>query len=119
MAEMFVDSAAYLERLANVSEVSVVASEEEVPKNAVRCVLDAAILFIPLDSLVDKEEEKARLTKEQKRLEGEVKRLLNKLGNECYVKKAPAEVVQGERDKLSKMEPLLNQVNEQLQALDK
>jgi valyl-tRNA synthetase len=48
------------------------------------------------------EKEKARLSAEQKKLEGEIARLSAKLSNEGFVAKAPAAVVEGERAKLDK-----------------
>ena len=46
-------------------------------------------IFIPLDDLVDFNAEYDRLTKEKKKLEGEVKRVAGKLSNEGFLAKAP------------------------------
>ena len=47
-------------------------------------------------------EERARLTAEMKKNEGEIERIEKKLANEGFVSKAPAAVIEGERAKLSK-----------------
>ena len=56
----------------------------------------------PMADLVDTEKEKARLTAELARLDGEIERVERKLANEGFVAKAPAAVVEGERAKLAK-----------------
>jgi valyl-tRNA synthetase len=58
--------------------------------------------MLPLSDIIDLEKEKARLSAEQKKLEGEIARLSAKLSNEGFVAKAPAAVVEGERAKLDK-----------------
>jgi valyl-tRNA synthetase len=52
--------------------------------------------------LVDTEKEKARLTAELQKLDGEIERAEKKLSNESFVAKAPAAVVDAERAKLEK-----------------
>ena len=63
---------------------------------------DSGNLYIPLAEVVDFEKERARLTAEYEKNEGEISRIEKKLSNEGFVAKAPAAVVEGERAKLSK-----------------
>ena len=79
IGEIFLSSAAYLYLLANVSEVELISSADEVATNAVSGVVEGAELFIPLESLVDFEQEIKRLTKERDKLEADVKRFQGKL----------------------------------------
>ena len=60
----------------------------------------AGELFIPLGDLVDFEKEIARLTKELDNLRKETERARGKLNNAGFVAKAPAQLVQQEREKL-------------------
>ena len=82
-------------------------------------VLDGAEIFIPLDDLVDFNAEFERLTKEKKRLEGEVKRVVGKLSNEGFVAKAPEKVINEEREKKVKYEEMLEKVISRLEMVAK
>ena len=73
--------------------------------------------FIPLEQLVDLDKERARLNKEKERLAGEIERAEKKLQNERFVSKAPANVVEEERNKVVKYNAMLQQVAEQLARL--
>ena len=67
--------------------------------NAVSIVVPDAVVYLPLEDLVDFEQEKERLTKEEERLNKEIKRAKGMLANEKFVSKAPEAKVQEERDK--------------------
>ena len=63
--------------------------------------LAGAAVYLPLAGLIDVEKETARLTKERDNLDKEIKRLTGKLSNEGFTSKAPAAVVEAEREKLA------------------
>ena len=63
-------------------------------------VTAAGELFIPLGDLVDFEKEIARLGKELENLKKEMNRSRGMLGNPGFISKAPAQLVQQEKDKL-------------------
>ena len=90
----------FFNRLASASELSVV--DNYPGDDAVSIVTDSATVFIPLADMIDLEKEKARLEGERKKTLGEIERLEKKLGNEGFVAKAPAAVVEGEKVKLGK-----------------
>ena len=71
------------------------------PENAMAGVVGGVEIYLPLKGLIDVEKETARLTKEREKLQKEIKRLTGKLSNEGFLKKAPAAVVAGEREKLA------------------
>ena len=71
--------------------------------NAVQIVTDSATVYLPLADIIDVEKEKARLTAELQKLDGDIARTESKLANESFVAKAPAAVVEGERAKLAKL----------------
>ena len=98
--ETFRGAAPFLSKLASASEVELVDSYSA--EGAVSIVTDAATVYIPLSDLVDIEKEKARLSAELTKIEGEIKRVSGKLSNEGFVSKAPAAVVDAERAKLDK-----------------
>jgi len=89
----------YLDFLARTESIRVLSSDDEAPESATALVGDMEVL-IPLADLIDKEAELARLEKETGKLEAEIERADKKLSNPGFVDKAPAAVVQKERDKL-------------------
>ena len=98
--EVFNDSIShFFTRLASASEV--VYTDAYQSDDAVSIVTDSATALIPLGELIDFEKELARLNGEKTRLENEIARLGKKLSNEGFVSKAPAQVVEGERNKLN------------------
>ncbi|MFQ5939419.1 MAG: valine--tRNA ligase [Alphaproteobacteria bacterium] len=80
---------------------SIARHEGAIPDGAVQLVLEAAVLILPLAGVVDLDKEKARLQGERRKLEGEIDRLERKLANEDFLAKAPAEVVEHERERLA------------------
>ena len=89
-----------LEKLASASEV--ILTDKYESDDAVMIATDAGSLYIPLAEVIDFEKERARLTAEMKKNDGEIERLEKKLSNEGFVAKAPAAVIEGERAKLKK-----------------
>ena len=87
-----------LRRLARVEPVEFAS---EAPKGAAQIVLSGALYCLPLAGIVDLSAETERLEKEIGKLDGEIKRLEGKLGNEKFVANAPEAVVAEEREKLS------------------
>ena len=109
----------YIRTLANLSGITFTTDKADVPEEVMSAVVDGAEVFIPLDDLMDYEAELARLRKEKKRLEGEVKRVDGKLGNPGFTGKAPAKVVEEERAKKVRYEEMLAKVTERLQIVEK
>ena len=108
---------AYIEKLASASEVEFIADKANVPANAVSLVVKGGELFMPLLDLVDKEKELDRLNKELKKLEGEIDRIDKKLGNQGFVAKAPAAVIDAEKEKRVKYVEMLEAVKVRIDAL--
>ncbi|MBE6556782.1 MAG: valine--tRNA ligase [Ruminococcaceae bacterium] len=108
----------FFTRLASASEVAVASSFDGALGNeeAVQIVTDSATIYLPMSELVDMEKEKERLLGEQKKLLSEIERVEKKLANESFVAKAPAAVVDAERQKLEKYRDNLDGV---LRALEK
>ncbi|MGL4571446.1 MAG: valine--tRNA ligase [Clostridium sp.] len=116
--DAFTSGAAYIEKLASASNVSFINDKKEVPENAVSLVVKGGELFMPLLDLVDREKELERLTKEVKKLEGEIERIDKKLSNAGFVAKAPESVVLGEKEKRSKYVEMLDAVKSRIEALN-
>ncbi|NLG88207.1 MAG: valine--tRNA ligase [Clostridiaceae bacterium] len=101
-------------RLAGVSEFSISRDKSGVPGDAVSSVISGVEIFIPLEDLIDFEKEMERLNKEKENLERELERVNGKLGNENFVSKAPAQVVEAEREKQKKYSELYEKVIERI-----
>ena len=80
-------------------------------------VTHAAQIFIPLAELVDLEKEKARMEKELKKNTDELQKLNTKLNNPGFVNKAPAHVVEAERERAVKLTELVAKLQEQLSGM--
>lgn len=106
--------APYLAALARLSDVE--AAGDALPPSAapVQVVGDFRLM---LKVEIDVEAEKARLGKEVARLEGEIARAQAKLGNASFVDRAPAAVVQQERDRVAGFEATLGKLRGQLAQL--
>ncbi len=113
------EGASFFQRLAGASEVAVQTDKAGIPADAVGTVIAGAEIFIPLDELIDIEKEIERLTKEKANLEGELKRVEGKLGNEGFVAKAPPKVIEEEKAKREKYLDMYQKVVERLEGLKK
>ncbi|PLS01317.1 valine--tRNA ligase [Neobacillus cucumis] len=88
----------YIERFCNPEELQI-GIEIDVPEKAMTAVVTGLEIILPLEGLINIDEEIARLNKELDRLTKEVDRVQKKLSNEGFMKKAPESVVEEERAK--------------------
>ncbi len=116
--EVFEKGAAFFEKLASASEVTLQNSKDGIDANSVNIVVESAEVFIPMGELVDKDKELARLNAEKKRLESEIKRAEGKLSNPGFVSKAPEKVIEEERAKVGKYGEMLEKVLESIGSLE-
>ncbi len=86
---------------------------DEAPESATALVGEMKVL-IPLAGLIDKDAELARLGKELGRLAGDIERCEGKLANRNYVERAPAHVVDKERERLAELRTSHRALEEQL-----
>ena len=103
-------------RLAYCSGVEVAQSVPQA-EGSVTVVTAACRAYLPMDDLVDKKAETARLTKE---LEGAKKQLATaeaKLQNEKFISKAPQKVIDGVKDNAEKLREKVRGIEEALAAL--
>jgi valyl-tRNA synthetase len=88
--------AEFIQRLARVSEISFA---DAPPKGALQMVVRGDVAALPLAGVVDLAAERARLGKEMSKCDADIARVDQKLANADFLKRAPEEVVEGEREK--------------------
>jgi valyl-tRNA synthetase len=106
----------YLDFLARLESVQVLAEGEAAPESATALVGEMKLL-IPMAGLIDKAAELARLDKEIGRLDQDLERTEKKLANAGFVDKAPATVVAKEREKLGQLGPAIAKLKEQREKI--
>ncbi|MDE5742452.1 MAG: valine--tRNA ligase, partial [Oscillospiraceae bacterium] len=114
-AAIFEQGRLFFERLASASSVEI-AEKIDMP-DAVTVVTDSARIFIPMDELVDKEKELARLNKEKAAVQKDIDFSSNKLNNQGFVAKAPAQQVEAEKAKLAKAQEKMAKIEQSIAAL--
>ncbi len=111
----FEQGGVFMQKLASASEVEVADSFEL--DGAVCIVTEDAKIYIPMGELVDFEAEKARLQKELAAVQKDLDFVNNKLSNENFVAKAPANVVAAQREQKAKYEEKIAMLNESIAKL--
>ncbi|WRP05453.1 valine--tRNA ligase [Rossellomorea aquimaris] len=89
---------AYIEKFCNPEKLEM-GTDLVTPDKAMTAVVTGVDLFLPLEGLINIEEEIARLQKELEKWTKEVSRVQGKLNNEKFVSKAPQNVVDEEKAK--------------------
>ncbi|PIZ74516.1 valine--tRNA ligase [Candidatus Peregrinibacteria bacterium CG_4_10_14_0_2_um_filter_43_11] len=103
-------------RLARLSELTLEEKGEKIA-NAATDVIGTIELFLPLEGLVDMEQEKKRLTKEVANLKQYISGLQKKLDNASFVQNAPPAVIEGEQAKLQEARAKMEKIKEQIDGI--
>ena len=101
-------------RLARLSEIS---HADVLPGGAVQIVIDEATAALPIGDVIDVTQEVDRLRKEQQKIDGEIGKIEKKLANDNFIAKAPPEVVDEQRDRLSDYQQSRTKLSEALDRL--
>ncbi|BDR55915.1 valine--tRNA ligase [Xylocopilactobacillus apis] len=117
LQKMFTQNNSYIERLVNPKQIEI-NSSVEAPELSKIGIISNAKVYIPLADLVDVEVEKKKLENQIKKFESEILRAKKKLANEKFIQKAPAELVEQEKQKVTDNTFKLNSSKESLAALD-
>lgn len=104
-------------RLCNVESLQMLPADAPAPDNAVSIVVSDVTLYLPLEGMLDLAAERLRLEAELTRLSQQLDKTRAMLGKDNFVNKAPAAVVQRERDRLADLETALKQVTGRLASL--
>ena len=115
-ARAVLDNVELLRSQARLGEIAVHREAVEAPPNS--AVVAAAGVKLYIHDIVDAAAERARLTKQAEALARGLAGIEGKLSNEGFVKKAPPEVVQRERERMAALTAELEAVRKSLDALD-
>ena len=106
----------FILNLASVESITQKDTTDDIPKSAF-ALLNQMKIYIPLEGLVDIEEEKARLEKKLVKLNQELKSVQDRLSNDTFVEKAPTEVVEELKGKLKSLMSDQTRIEEQIKLL--
>ena len=112
--ELYRQGAHFIKRLASVSELTVTETAPQSTDGMVSLVTASAAIYLPLADLVDIEKELERMAKEKEKAEQGLARIEAKLSNESFVSKAPANVVEGQRQQAEKYRALIANLEESM-----
>ncbi|MBS4981189.1 MAG: valine--tRNA ligase [Lachnospiraceae bacterium] len=105
--------------LMSANEIQIQSDKSGIAEDAVSVVVADAVVYLPMEELVDFEQELERLTKEEARLTKELARVNGMLNNERFISKAPEAKINEEKAKLEKYTQMMEQVQERLKGLRK
>ena len=114
-AQILRENVGYITALAFAEPITFADSK---PEHAMSGVIEGAEIFLPPEGLIDMEKEIARLTKELEKLRKGAASTSGKLNNERFLSKAPAEVIQAERDKLAAAEEKISSLEQRIRQLE-
>ncbi|MDO4847267.1 MAG: valine--tRNA ligase [Clostridiaceae bacterium] len=113
--ETFSNGADFFMRLASASEVNLVKDYHD--DGAVTIITADAKIYIPMDELVDFKAELERLSKEKAAVQKDIDFIANKLNNPNFVSKAPAALVDEQREKLAKAEEKMKMIDDAISKI--
>ncbi|MGE0750868.1 MAG: valine--tRNA ligase [Variibacter sp.] len=103
-----------IKRLARVSEIGFA---DVAPPNAVQLVVRGEVAALPLAGVIDLDAERGRLQKEMAKVASDIARVDAKLGNDDFLKRAPEDVIEGEREKRADAQARYEKIVEALERL--
>ena len=104
-----------IQRMARIEKIELIS--EDTPKGAVQAIVDEATYFLPVGDVIDIALETERLEKEISKVEKEIAGLQKKLSNEKFTSRAPAEVVEENRERLADYERTRDKLAQALERL--
>jgi len=107
----------YIKSLVKIEDL-VIDENLDKPKASASAVVKGCDIFIPLEGLIDVNLERARIEKEISRLLNSYNGVRKKLENENFVSKAPAEVIEREKQKMNDWQKALEKLQSILEDLE-
>jgi valyl-tRNA synthetase len=117
LRDVFTTNRDQIARLARASEINI-NERLDAPRASARAVLTGgAEVAVPLEGLIDFEQERERLAKEREKLRREAEKLEAQLANPQFAERAPAEKVQETRERLADIAQRMAALQQMSEAL--
>jgi valyl-tRNA synthetase len=87
------------------------------PDHAASAVIKDAEIFVPLEGLIDLEQERLRLEKELSRITALLDKANKKLSNDDFLKRAPGNIIKKEKEKREDYQKMLEKLNKNLEEI--
>lgn len=107
-------SVEFLKKMGYAEEIQIQDDKTGIPNNALSILTDGIELYIPIEELVNIEDEKNRLEAEKKKIQSEIERASKMLSNPGFVNKAPKSKINEEKAKLEKYKEMLENIEERI-----
>jgi len=107
----------YILKLAGGNELIIEKDKSKIPQKALSAAIHGGLIVLPLEDLINIEEELNRLNTEKISILKEIERAEGMLNNEKFVRKAPENVVNAEKEKLEKYKLMLKDIDERIKLL--
>ena len=114
---IFKEIESYIKRMARVENISYASVDAPAPKKSASAVVSASKIIIPLENLIDFNEEIARQEKKIAKLSAERKSLEGRINNPKFVANAPVELVNQTKDRIAEIEIQEKAINELIDSL--
>ena len=107
----------YIKRLAKVENIGYADKNAPAPKKSATAVVSASTIVIPLENLIDFNEEIKRQQKKLDKLISEKKSLEGRINNPKFVANAPQELIQQTKDRISEIDLQSNTIEKLIESL--
>ncbi|MDO9577943.1 MAG: valine--tRNA ligase [Candidatus Cloacimonadales bacterium] len=114
--QLLQDYRGYFAKLAKIDEMQI-AVDLSKPKSSIAAVVQNIEIYLPLEGLIDLEEERSKLEKQLAKLEQELKGISGKLNNKKFIENAPENIVEKEKEKFAEIETKVIKTRELLEGL--
>ena len=107
----------YLKRLARIESVEFKGEDTQMPKKSASAVVGNSKIIIPLEGLINFDEEIARQNKKIEKLTKEKMSLDGRLKNKNFVEKAPKELIEETQARADELNSQINAIQELIESL--
>jgi valyl-tRNA synthetase len=103
--------------MARVDGVDMLGVGAPMSKGAVQTVVSGVTYALPIADIIDLDRERARLEKEIARLQGDIKKIDQKLADQDFVARAPEDIISEQRTRRAEAEAVAAKLSAALQGL--
>ena len=107
----------FLKKMGYAEEIQIQADKTGISNNALSILTDGIEVYIPVEELVNLEEEKKRLEAEKEKVQSEIERASKMLSNPGFVNKAPESKINEEKEKLEKYKEMLANIEDRISKM--